>query len=198
MKKKRSQIRSNTRQAQQNNTSRREKRLTAFTKKIVTDAKDNGIEKIHIISGGVRVLSKTVNRDEIIVRVPSRTQAGFLKNYINGAASSEIPFQIEYTTWSRLSKSSCKAVPVGIKDAKGNEDDGTGKRRGRVPRPIVCDPGEIIGIGAMPKAGRQISFGNRLESKKPIVGNDGRTGNNDVSTGGWDDGTDVRDGKTSR
>lgn len=203
MKKRRSKIKSNTRQAQQNNTSRREKKLTAFTKKIVTDAKDNDIEKIHIISGGVKVLSKNVNRDEIIVRVPSRTQASFLKNYINGAASSEIPFQIEYTTWSRLSKLSCKAVPVGIKGAKGNEDDGTGKRRGRVPRPIVCDPGEIIGIGAMPKTGRQISFGSSLELKKTSVGTDGiigagnvGTGARSVGTGARDDGTDVRRGKT--
>lgn len=195
MKKKRSKIRSNTRQAQQKNPSRREKKLTAFAKKIVTDAKDNGIEKILIISGGVRVLSKTVSRDKIIVRVPSRTQAGCLINFINGAASSEIPFQIEYTTWSKQSKLSCKAVSAGIKDAKDDEDDGTGKRRGRIRRPSVCVPGEIIGIGAMSKAGRQISFGRSLGPKKPIVGNDGRTGNIDASTGG-DDGTGVRRGKT--
>lgn len=181
MKRRQSKIRSNTRQAQKNNISRREKKLTAFAKKIVTDAKDSGIEKILIISGGVRVLSKTVNRDKIIVRVPSRTQAGFLINFINGIASSEISFQIEYTTWSKLSKLSlsCKAVPAGIKGAKGDEDDGTGSRNCKMPRHSVCAPGEIKGKEVLPWTGRQISFGKKLGSKKPIVGNDTSTGGDD-------------------
>ncbi len=196
MKKRQSKIRSNTRQAQKNNISRREKKLTAFAKKIVTDTKNNGIEKIHIISGGVRVLSKTVNRDKIVVRVPSRTQAGFLKNYINGVASSEIPFQIEYITWSKLSKLSCNAVSAGIKHAKGDEDDGTGKRRGRIRRPSVCVPGEIKGKEVLPWTGRQISFGKKLGSKKPIVGIDDSTGARNDGIGGRDDDTGVRDGIT--
>lgn len=194
MKRRQSKIRSNTRQAQKNNISRREKKLTAFAKKIVTDAKDSGIEKILIISGGVRALSKTVNRDKIIVRVPSRTQAGFLINFINVAASSEISFQIEYTTWSKLSKLSCNAVSAGIKDAKDDEDDGTGKRRGRIRRPSVCVLGEIKGKEVLPWAGRQISFGKKLGSKKPIVGNDGRIGDIDGGTGDYDDGTGGRHG----
>ncbi|MBD5532031.1 MAG: hypothetical protein HDQ98_07520 [Lachnospiraceae bacterium] len=39
----------------------------------------------------------------------------------------------------------------------------------------------------MPETDRQISFGKKLGSKHPIVGNGGRTGNNDTSTGGDDD-----------
>lgn len=87
-------------------------------------------------------------------------------------------------------------MPVSIKCVKDDEDDGTGSRNCKMPRHSVCAPGEIKGKEVLPWAGRQINFGKKLGSKKPIVGNDGRTGDIDSGTGDYDDGTGVRHGKT--
>lgn len=170
MTRRRSRIKSNTMQAQQNNPLCKKKQLADFAQKIVNDAKNNGIEKIHIRVGRIGVLSETVNRDKIIVSVPSSTQSRFLKNHINGLYSIENPLHIDCPT----SKSEFKATVNNIKGAMGNEDDGTGKRRGRIP--IVGVPDEIIEKGVMPKPGIDIIIKKGRESKKPFVGNVDGTG----------------------
>lgn len=175
MTRRRSKIKPNTRQAQQNNPSRQKKQLADFAKEIVADAKSNGINKIHINVGEGRGLSKNVTPDKIIVRVPSSMQSNILKNYIHRVSAKENPLRMEHTTRS-TSKSTIEAIINSMTGAKNDEDDGTGQRRGRTRKPIVELPDEIIGKGLIPKAGMDIKVVKRRGSKKPIVGNDDGTG----------------------
>lgn len=100
--------------------------LTSFAEKIVTDATNKGIKHIHISSGRVRILSETIVRDKIIVKVPSSAQSIFLRNYINKASSNENPFHVTITYSTDFSRIALR----GLKSAGSNDGDGTGKRRG--------------------------------------------------------------------
>ena len=95
--------------------------LTSFAEKIVTDATNKGIKCIHISSGRVKILSETIERDKIIVKVPSREQSIFLRNYINKASSNGNPFHVVITNSTEL------------KFTGSNDGGGTGNKRGIYP-----------------------------------------------------------------
>lgn len=127
-------IRPYTSPVQPNNISHTNKQLTQLAKNIITDVKKNDIEKVLISSGGARRLSKTIERDKIIVTVPSSAQSSFLKNYLNKAYSSENPLQIELTASRRsISKSSHKAMYNRMKKATDDDGEGIGGRHGKKP-----------------------------------------------------------------
>lgn len=108
-------------------------RLTSFAEKIVTDATNNGIEQIHISSGKVKILSETIDRNKIIVMVPSNAQSIFLRNYINRASSNKNPFHVEITKSTDFSRMAFRGLRVNVKSAGISDGDGTGKRRGIKP-----------------------------------------------------------------